>query len=213
MKMLGGAGFRDFAYATMSYVGNQASHPFVLGLMEWFWDATNTFHFPWGEMMITPFDFQMLTGLSFTDTPVEVNTDLKTGTKEVRRLLGPAVVDWPQGVESVKPGLLLTALEEEGIPRKRRARLILLLLINSFLVPDSGADTRCHLRYLASLDEPSEAGKYDWGGLGYAQLLLSMRKTVRQRDNNVNVSIAGPWRVIEVFALNPYFLRYQHVIF
>jgi len=34
-------------------------------VVERFWDITNTFHFPFGEMSITPFDFVMLTDLGF----------------------------------------------------------------------------------------------------------------------------------------------------
>lgn len=37
----------------------------VRGLFEFFWDTTNTFHLPWGEMTMTPLDFSILMGLSF----------------------------------------------------------------------------------------------------------------------------------------------------
>jgi len=36
-----------------------------MGVVDQFWDTTNTFHFPLGEMTITPFDFVVLTGLGF----------------------------------------------------------------------------------------------------------------------------------------------------
>jgi len=198
MGVIRSAGFFDFVFTMKSMTWDQAYHPLILALLESFWDTTNTFHFPWGEMTITPFDFHMLSGLSFTETPVVVDNDLRTGDPEVRKLLGPVADTFSPGQKHVKPGLLIRALDDENLSRKRRVRIILLLVINSFLVPDSGADTRCQLRYLASLKEPSKAGQYDWAGLAYAQLLISMRRACRQRDNNVAVSITGPWRIIEV---------------
>ena len=43
---------------------------FLRGLLEFWWDSTGTFHFPWGEMAVTPFDFAMITGLHFGGRPV-----------------------------------------------------------------------------------------------------------------------------------------------
>lgn len=37
-----------------------------------FWDTTNTFHFPWGEMTITPFEFGVITGLRMTGRDLEI---------------------------------------------------------------------------------------------------------------------------------------------
>ena len=176
----------------------RAPHPFILALLEWFWDTTNTFHFPWGEMTITPFDFAMLTGLSFTEQPVVIDSSLNTSSAELPQLLGPICASFPKKEKHVKPGVLLEGLWMDDVTEVQRARIILLLMINSFLVPDAGAEARCQLRYLASLRDLDQVQNYDWAGLGYAQLLVSMRKACRQLDSRVKVAIRGPWRVIEV---------------
>ncbi|KAF8408642.1 hypothetical protein HHK36_004705 [Tetracentron sinense] len=44
----------------------------LLALMERWFDETNTFHFPYFEMGITPTDFVMLTGIRFGGTPLRL---------------------------------------------------------------------------------------------------------------------------------------------
>ncbi|XP_010666106.2 protein MAINTENANCE OF MERISTEMS [Beta vulgaris subsp. vulgaris] len=199
MKLVRGAGFGRFLDALKALTWDRAPHPFVLALLEWFWDTTNTFHFPWGEMTITPFDFQMLTGLVFTDKPVVIDESLVTGSEELIALRGP-IATISKGLKTIRPSTLLEGFSIPETTDEQRARIICLLMVNSFLVPDAGVDTSCHLRYLASLTDLGMAAQYNWAGLSYAQLLLSMRKTCRQLDNSVNVSISGPWRVIELWA-------------
>ncbi|KMS96342.1 hypothetical protein BVRB_9g226120 [Beta vulgaris subsp. vulgaris] len=141
----------------------------------------------------------MLTGLVFTDEPVVIDESLVTGTEELRLLIGP-IAAISKGQKTIRPSTLLEGLSIPKTTDEQRARIICLLMVNSFLVPDVGVDTCCHLLYLASLTDLHMAAQYDWAGLSYAQLLLSMRKACCQLDNSVNVSISGPWRVIELWA-------------
>lgn len=46
------------------------SHCIVWGVVEFFWDTTNTFHFPWGKMTNILLDFTIITGLEFRPTPL-----------------------------------------------------------------------------------------------------------------------------------------------
>ena len=48
---------------------------FLPSFMRWWWDTTNTFHFPWGEMTITPEYYTALTGLTFIGNPVRLWSD------------------------------------------------------------------------------------------------------------------------------------------
>jgi len=45
-------------------------HCVTYGMVERFWDTTNNFHFPFGEMTTIPFDFAMRMGLGFTGEPL-----------------------------------------------------------------------------------------------------------------------------------------------
>ena len=59
----------------------------LLALVECFWDTTYTFHFPnIGEVMLTPYDFSVITGLRLGGKRILVNNSL-TST-ELKRLLG-----------------------------------------------------------------------------------------------------------------------------
>ncbi|KMS96333.1 hypothetical protein BVRB_9g226040 [Beta vulgaris subsp. vulgaris] len=138
-------------------------------------------------------------GLVFTDELVVIDESLVTGSEELIALRGP-IATISKGLKTIRPSTLLEGFSIPETTDEQRARIICLLMVNSFLVPDAGVDTSCHLRYLASLTDLGMAAQYNWAGLSYAQLLLSMRKTCRQLNNSVNVSISGPWRVIELWA-------------
>ena len=56
------AGFGDF----MIVISNVRRSTYVFqAFAERWWATTNTFHFGFGEMTITPLDFYMLTGLRY----------------------------------------------------------------------------------------------------------------------------------------------------
>lgn len=76
-SILGQCGFHDFIFSMTSQSYSLVPKLMVFGLTEWFWDTINTFHFPWGEMALTPYDFAMLTGLSFTERLVPMDNEIK----------------------------------------------------------------------------------------------------------------------------------------
>ncbi|XP_056689297.1 uncharacterized protein [Spinacia oleracea] len=70
-------------------VGSNASRRFLRLFLEWWWDTTKTFHFPWGEITITPEDYTALTGLSFTGTSIHNIRDAYIPSqKTVRECIG-----------------------------------------------------------------------------------------------------------------------------
>ncbi|KAK9270204.1 hypothetical protein L1049_025780 [Liquidambar formosana] len=50
---------------------DQCDRQVLLALSELWWDTTNTFHFGFGEMTLTPKDFTMITGLSIKGKSLE----------------------------------------------------------------------------------------------------------------------------------------------
>ncbi|KDP30462.1 hypothetical protein JCGZ_17497 [Jatropha curcas] len=75
------------------------SHKELLGaLAERWWDTTNTFHFSWGELTMTPADFSMITGIPFGIRPIELYDDRRTEISPYRmvELIG---IDLPRIVE------------------------------------------------------------------------------------------------------------------
>ena len=55
--------FRDFITTLSTRKVDKVG---IIALAERWWDTTNTFHLPLGEVTMTPYDFFMLTGLLFT---------------------------------------------------------------------------------------------------------------------------------------------------
>ena len=59
-----------------------------LAATELFWDTTNTFHFRVGELMVTPLDFAMITGIPAGDRVIDP-TEVILPQREIGALLGP----------------------------------------------------------------------------------------------------------------------------
>ena len=74
------AGFGTFFETLL----NQETHEYkdlqlLLALAKRFWDTTYTFHFPGiGKVMLTPYDFSIITGLSLGDERILVNDSLSS---------------------------------------------------------------------------------------------------------------------------------------
>ena len=59
----------------------------LLALAERFWDTTCTFHFPGiGKVILTPYDFSVITGLRLGGKSILVNDSLTSA--ELKKLLG-----------------------------------------------------------------------------------------------------------------------------
>ncbi|KDP27522.1 hypothetical protein JCGZ_20135 [Jatropha curcas] len=75
-------------------------------LAERWWDTTNTFHFPWGEMTMTPTDFSVISRIPFGIRPIELYDDWRTEVSpdQMVELIG---IDLPRivGPGSTTPAL------------------------------------------------------------------------------------------------------------
>ena len=146
----------------------------LLALAEQFRDTTCTFHFPSiGEVMLTPYDFSIITGLRLGGERIRVNDSL-TST-EIKKLLGAV----PSKMKSKKIPLSWLC---ENIPQcdivAKGARMFMLLFIGSFLCPDLG--NTINLLYLWCLRKIERIWNYDWGGMANATWLHFMTQISRR---------------------------------
>ena len=146
----------------------------LLTLAERFWDTICTFHFPnIGEVMLTPYDFSVNTGLRLGGKRILVN-DFLTST-ELKKLLSVM----PSRMRS--NNVLLSWLCE-SIPQcetvAKGARMFMLLFIGNFLCSDLGSTV--NLRYLGSLRKIEHLRNYDRGSMAYATLMHFMTQLSRR---------------------------------
>ena len=196
-------GFDPFVRVIEAAMTIDGSHVFALNLLEWWWDTTNSFHFPWGEMAITPHDFSMITGLRFTQSLVECDSSITPQHSLAIRLLGPVCASLG-GKELVSTAALRKGLTLPGSTSAQKVRILILELISLCLAPDKTCESRTHLRYLASLEDLSKVRDLDWGGLGY---IRAMRSACRQQKDTSPLGIASFWRVLEVCVITHVFIR------
>ena len=142
------------------------SHAVIRGLLEFFWDSTNSFHFPWGEMTITPLDFSIISGLPSLPRGVRIDGDLRISSPETSRLLGPVIERIrPTGSKhggsskSIGSLLLKKGFEMEGTFSKKKVRIFMLILLSSIISPERSS--RSLMRFLPSLEDLSQMGTCD----------------------------------------------------
>ena len=99
-ECLARCGFGDLCSTLAGVAQCDASHILETRLLEWWWDTTNSFHFPWGELTVTPLDYSVICSLRFTDRLVRCNARISGNQPGTRRLLGP-VCDTLPGTEYV----------------------------------------------------------------------------------------------------------------
>ncbi|KAF8396322.1 hypothetical protein HHK36_017937 [Tetracentron sinense] len=164
----------------------------LLALMERWFDETNTFHFPYFEMGITPTDFVMLTGIRFGGTPLRLRRinkarimDLMGVPPENRAASNKDIFDRGQKVKVVwlrasLVGLDSLTFDDPEFPFVMR-RLLLYIFGQCFFPEDrSSVDGR----YLQWMDPLEDIGTYDWGSTIYAIILRGLRRVTRLRRHS-----------------------------
>ena len=165
------AGFVTFFKALL----NQETHEYkdlqlLLALAERFWDTTCTFHFPGiGEVMSTPYDFSVITGLRLSGERILVNNSLTL--TELKKLLG--VVPSRMRGNNIPLSWLCDNIPQCEIV-VNGALMFMLLFIGTFLCPDLGSTMNLH--YMGSLRKIEQNWNYDWGSMAYATLIHFMTK-------------------------------------
>ncbi|KAI8524754.1 hypothetical protein RHMOL_Rhmol13G0173600 [Rhododendron molle] len=164
----------------------------MTALAERWWNTTNTFHFRFGEMTVTPLDLAAITGLRVGGEPIPFDPSID---------LDDAALEWFLGRVPRHSG----GVAEYGQFRKywdhepaddtkaaQMARAYLLYLFRASLFPLRRS--RVHLSYLAGLVDLRQAGRFDWGGAALCTLYCFLGAASR----GVRDTIGGYWRVIEV---------------
>ena len=158
---------------------NQKTHEYkdlqlLRTLTEHFWDTTCTFHFPGiGEVMLTPYDFFVITNLRLGGNRIHVNDSL-TST-EIKKLLG--VVPSRMKRKNVPSSWLCENISQCDTVAKGTC-IFMLLFIGTFLCPDLGSTV--NLRYLWSLRKIEQIRNHDWGSMVYVTLLHFMTQLSRR---------------------------------
>ena len=157
-------------------MGRSNHKELLCALAERWWDTTNTFHFSWGELTLTPVDFSVISGIPFGIRPIELYDDWRTEISPYRmvELIG---IDLPRIVESgsATPTLSVSrrwlSLQAPNIyARYKRgelaatqvARFTLLLLFASTFW--SNRKEKFNPSILKSLDNLAHLKEYDWAG-------------------------------------------------
>ena len=114
----------------------------LLTLSDRFWDTTCTNHFSGiGEVMLTPYDFSVITNLRLGGERIRVNDFLTP--KEIKKLLGVV----PSIMKSKNVLSMWLFQHIKGCKTMAMgARMFMLLFIMTFLCPDLGSTM--NLRYL-----------------------------------------------------------------
>lgn len=191
-----GLGFGPFMEVVCSF-DDHRPRCVLRGLCERFWDTTNTFHFPFGEMTITPEDFGMLTGLRCGDIHVDYHLSFHTERDLLRQLFGEVIEGIPEG-NSFPVEILLKTLERRSSRRKHEpdqlVRVFLAAMLAATIFADRGSN--CYFHYLVNLTSFDLIPRYNWVSAGLATLFRHLRAAPRKADNFL--SLGGLWKVVEV---------------
>ncbi|KAL0001385.1 hypothetical protein SO802_015166 [Lithocarpus litseifolius] len=165
----------------------------LLALPERFWDTTCTFHFPGiGEVMLTPYDFSVITGLRLGGERIKVNDFLTL--KEIKSLLGVV----PSNLKSKNVSQMWLYENIESCKTVAMGTCIFkLLFIGTFLCPDMGSTVSLH--YLWSLRDIDQIKNYDWGGMAYVPLAF-MTQLFRRSLSSLEGTLFV-WQVQHVYPL------------
>ncbi|XP_021736157.1 protein MAINTENANCE OF MERISTEMS-like [Chenopodium quinoa] len=157
-------------------IASSGGHHVTRVLVEFFWDITNTFHFPWGEMMVTLIDFSLITGLEFSSVALPFDNEISVFSPEVEELLGPIVVRAHAEVEStqfsakgIRHSTLAAAFEDDATTREQRLRIFVFILLSGTFSPNKGS--RVLLYYLPAVRDLHLIGTYDWASMAYADFM------------------------------------------
>ncbi|KDP42362.1 hypothetical protein JCGZ_01938 [Jatropha curcas] len=135
----------------------RTSYKELLGaLAERWWDTTNTFHFPWGEMIMTPVDFSVISGIPFGTRPIELYDDWRTEISPDRmvELIG---IDLPRIVGSGSTPALSTQAGRADSDSGGQIHVI----ASTFW---SNRKEKFNPSILKSLENLAHLTEYDWAG-------------------------------------------------
>ena len=132
----------------------------IYTLVERWWDTTNTFHMLFGEMMMTPLDFSLLTGIGFSGWKLELILDIYARLDEVREWLGAVLED----VVVRMKWFHYTFAGKTSFSDDQRTLAFLMYVLGCSLI--NTRNDRIHPSYLGLLRAIDQISQYDWGNAG-----------------------------------------------
>lgn len=189
-QLVDAAGFGTFVELLVPRMG--ADRFVVRALAERWRDTTNSFHFRFGEMTVTPLDFAAITGLRVGGEPIPFDSGLYTDEAALRHYLGrvPSRTDlMVKYTQFPRYWDHEPATETEAA---QMARAYLLYLFGATLFPNRRSEV--HLGWLPALEDLERAGRFNWGGAGLSTLYSFLGSFTRRAGS----TLGGYWFVLEV---------------
>ncbi|KAI3847085.1 hypothetical protein MKW98_015440, partial [Papaver atlanticum] len=184
---------------------SETQHSVVDYIVERFWDTTNTFHFPFGEMGFTPLDWVMLTGLSIGDGPAVPYNSGKYQFEYVRQHIFLDIQDaslFPKKALWVSNSITITYLSSYSLKEKlveaendnnlahRVAIAFFMYVLRHFFF--SNAKTYIDVGWLAAFEDLDAVSTYDWGSAAFSRLYAALRSASRRQK-----ALSGAFQILE----------------
>ncbi|MBY3556069.1 hypothetical protein HGI15_22300, partial [Modestobacter lapidis] len=167
----------------------------MLALSELWWDTTNTFHFGFGEMTMTPFDFTMITGLPIGGGLLTFYADACYDTEYLQNNLG--VEEIPVIKKGVRRSWLYNhfsiMVEEDEHDVEYIARAFILYMISCTFF--AGTQDIAPLGFLSCLEDLDTVHQYDWGGAALSVMYRSICDKSRDAAQDFG-GLAFIWQVL-----------------
>ncbi|CDP20769.1 unnamed protein product [Coffea canephora] len=177
-----------------------------VALAERWWDSTNSFHLPFGEMTLTPLDFTCITGVAVGGLPIPWDYNVRENTNYINEQLGWVPAFASAGAIRVTDILSFykdKAIDEnDDVQLAHLTRVFFLYMLGCTLL--SNTAKTIHLCCLPALEDVDRIGDYNWGGAGMATLYRFMSAVSRQRTKSLG-GYSFVWEVwaYEILQLKP----------
>lgn len=161
----------------------------VVALAERWWDSTNTFHLPLGEVTLTPLDYYILTEFPFTTKRFPNNKNFWVQEKDkIKELIGLKTPYCPSTpftwiLEIFKNTLPFTL--DIGKNFLKLARVFIWYMIKNCIFIE--AKSKVHEKHLAYMEDLSGLKRFNWGGAVLSLIYIGMCDPSR----NILESILG----------------------
>ncbi|KAI8546925.1 hypothetical protein RHMOL_Rhmol07G0157300 [Rhododendron molle] len=193
-KIVRQADFGEFVGVLAKGVCND--RPVVRALAERWWDTTNTLHFSFGKLTVTPLDFAAITGLRVGGDHLSFDAHEAAAFNDAG-YLSEAEADDAKYAQLL--GFWTERLLTDRVEEEQMARCFLLYLLGASLFPNRR--NRVHLSLLPASRDVGEIARFDWGGAALGTCYAFMGSLSR----GAGVSLGGYWRLwtYEVIGMYP----------
>nr|XP_027060847.1 protein MAIN-LIKE 2-like [Coffea arabica] len=190
------AGFGDFL-SHLPVADRDRKLP--VALAERWWDSTNSFHLPFGEMTLTPLDFTCITGVAVGGLPIPWDYNVRENANYINDQLGWVPAFASAGAIRVTDILSFykdKAIDEnDDVQLAHLTRAFFLYMLGRTLLSNT-AET-IHLCCLPALEDVDRIGDYNWGGAGMATLYRFMSAVSRRRTKSLG-GYSFVWEAVSV---------------